>query len=55
MITVKCTTELGSSWITGINATSEEAREYFLGKWFNVGRGENDCMELVTAVEEIKD
>lgn len=34
MITVKVKTACGESWLTGINATLDEAREYFMGKRF---------------------
>ena len=37
---------------TGINGTDEEIKEYYaIGRWFNLGDGENDLMASVTAVE----
>ena len=51
MIGVKVTAKCGYSWSTSINATLEEATEYFLNKWFNVGNGPLDKMVFVIGVE----
>ena len=53
-MTVKIITESGDTWATTINASEEEARAYFVGKWFNLGSGENDRMERVVSIETIK-
>lgn len=60
MITVRVTTACGESWLTGINATLEEARDYFLGKRFEkLAPAKNWCgvqevlLEPVVAVEEL--
>jgi hypothetical protein len=34
MITVRVTTSTGETWTTGINATLDEARAYFMGHRF---------------------
>lgn len=39
MITVRCTYGDGDIIVTRINATLDEARAYFLGRWFNIGSG----------------
>lgn len=48
---VKIKTEEGNSWKTGFNGTPEQARDYFLVRVFNVGRGPDDYFEKVTEVE----
>jgi hypothetical protein len=53
MITVKCTYTNGDTITTSINANMEEARTYFLGKWFNIG-SVNDNMQQCVKVEEVK-
>jgi len=36
---------------TNINGTDEEILDYYVNKWFNVGDGEKDKMDLCIAVE----
>ena len=52
MITVKVATNTGNSWITGINATEQGARDYFIGQWFNLGI-DSDDMQRVISLEVI--
>jgi hypothetical protein len=51
MNTVKVTFEDGDTIITGINTTLEGAKEYYVGKWFNLGQGGNDKMVRAVGVE----
>ena len=51
MITVKCTYENGDTITTRINATFEEAQDYFLGRKFNIGSGDEDNMQKCIKVE----
>ena len=39
--------ENGNSFITGINATFEEAKEYYLNNIFNMGVVEDDMQKCV--------
>jgi hypothetical protein len=48
-IDVKVTTADGDWWITGINATLEEARAYFMGQRFR--RADETNCEPVVSVE----
>lgn len=50
MITVKVTFEDGDYLVTGINASLEEAKNYYVGQYFNLGRIE-DRMVKAIAVE----
>lgn len=51
-ITVRVHTACGNSWVTRINATEEQARAYFVGQWFNLGR-EEDSMVRVVSLEVV--
>jgi len=51
MITVKVSFSNGDHFITRINATFEEAKDYYEGQIFNVGLGPNDNMQRCTGVE----
>lgn len=42
----KDTKKLGTS----INGTNEDINKYYLGKWFNLGKGELDSMYKAIAV-----
>ena len=53
MITVKVTFDNGNVITTGINGTLESAKQYYLGKQFNLGSGEDDLMAKAVKVEEI--
>ncbi len=60
MIVVKCTYSNGDTTITSINGTLEDAKQYFLGKRFNVGQwGENttegENLQKCINVELLKD
>lgn len=46
-ITVRVHTACGNSWVTRINATEEQARSYFVGKWFNLGTEEDQTVRVV--------
>jgi len=50
MITVKVTFDNGDSFTTGINATEQGARDYYLGKTFNLGI-EDDLLTKAVSVE----
>lgn len=52
MITIKCKYENGQSFTTRLNATIEEARDYYVGNVFNIGQV-NDNMQKCVSVEEI--
>lgn len=45
--------EDGAVWSEGgsINGTNVEILDYYVGKWFNAGKGEHDYMAVCTAVE----
>lgn len=51
MITVKVTFANGNYLITNINATPDEAREYYLGQEFNIGEGGEDNLQPAVNVE----
>lgn len=53
MITVKCTYENGDVINTGINSDFEEAKEYYLNKYFNIGSSDFDNMQKCVNVELI--
>lgn len=55
MLTVKCTYGNGDTITTDINATFDEAKAYFLGKWFNIGPGPEDNMQLCVSIELLND
>ena len=42
-----------NNFSTRINLSEEEAKEYYLDKWWNVGRGEHDHFEYCYKVEII--
>ena len=48
MITVKVTFTDGNIITTGINATIEEAKKYYVGKWFNFGIDGNRMVKAVS-------
>ena len=50
MITVKVIFVNGNSLTTGINTTLKGARDYYLGKYFNLG-AEHDDMQKAIRVE----
>lgn len=52
---VKVTTHTGDYFQTEINGTEESIREYYEGKWFNMGYDpvNEDRMEKVVSVEFI--
>jgi len=54
-ITVKVITACGDHWVTGINATLDEAKRYFMGQRFErhdeTMRGPVVSVELVTGDE----
>jgi hypothetical protein len=56
MKTATLTTTSGHTWKTSINGTRAEIREYFLGKFFNIGvyddtrADEGEKMEQVVSV-----
>lgn len=52
-ITIKVLYTNGDSIKTEINATFEEARAYYVGQWFNIGRGEEDNMQKCISIELI--
>ena len=58
MITVKCTYENKDTVTTDINRTLEEAKEYFLLNYFNLGQiiagDAHDNMQKCIKVEEVK-
>lgn len=55
MNTAILTTTSGHTWSTGINATFEEARAYFLGKFFQVGSfDETEPNEGFTSEQVVK-
>lgn len=47
MLTVKVTFEDGSSIITCISATFEEAEQYYLGRRFNLGVAEDKLVKVI--------
>ena len=51
MITVKLTTNTGTTWTTEINQDFKGASDYFLNRWFNCGTGEDDDMQKVIKIE----
>lgn len=52
MIKISVYFENGDSLITGINATFAEAKEYYVGKEFNLGNSE-DNLQKCTQIELI--
>lgn len=54
MITVKCFYENGDSSITNMNCTFDEAKEYFMGKYFNIGTV-NDNLQKCVKIQLITD
>lgn len=50
VLTVKCHFADGDSFITDINLTPEEAKDYYLNRYFNIGSVE-DNMQLCTRIE----
>lgn len=52
-ITLRVWTESGDHWITGFNGTLQEATDYYVGQWFNIGLGGEDRMERVTRIEQL--
>lgn len=50
----KITLNDGSDYTTGMNATIEEAKKYFLGHLINIGRGEHDYMATCINVEQVE-
>ncbi len=51
MIVIKVNWSNGDHTITGINATLEEARDYYEGQFFNIGLGPNDNILHCIGVE----
>lgn len=47
MITVKCYYENGNTVTTGINATFEQAEQYFVGNVFNIGTVEDNLQRCI--------
>jgi hypothetical protein len=47
MITVKCTYSNGQTTTTDINGTLEDARNYFLGQYINIGHIEDNVQQCV--------
>lgn len=43
----------GTSYVTSMNATHKEARDYFVGREINTGGGEHDRMVRVIAVRQV--
>ena len=54
MLTVKCFYSNGDTILTDINGTLETAKDYFLGRWFNIGSVE-DNMQQCVKVELLED
>lgn len=53
MITVKVTFTDGNTVTTDINVAIEEAKEYYVGQWFNFGI-ENDYMVKAVLCEVVQ-
>jgi hypothetical protein len=51
MIDIKVNFADGDYFYTGINATPDEARAYYVGKVFNVGLGPDDNLQRCTDIE----
>lgn len=51
--TVRVTFGNGDSITTGINGTKQEIIDYYIGKWFNIGHGEDDNMQWAERVDFI--
>ena len=49
----KITYSDGNTTTTSMNATLDEATEYYVGKTFNVGAGEHDKMVKAVSVEQV--
>lgn len=47
MVYLKCTYENGDSSTTGFNGTWEEAKNYYLGHYFNLGPVEDNLQKCV--------
>ncbi len=50
MKAIRVKTKCGDEWTTSINGTHEEIRAYYVGQWFNIGRGEHDHMVQVESI-----
>jgi hypothetical protein len=53
MISVKVTFENGDSLVTSINSNLEGAKNYYLGRVFNLGNGEKDVMTKAVKIKLI--
>ena len=53
LINVRVTANTGDTWVTQINGTMATAKDYFLGKTFNIGIAGRDKMVRVTKVEPL--
>lgn len=51
MKTIRVSYSNGDFLVTSINGTKEEIEKYYLGNFFNIGRGESDKMEKAIKVE----
>lgn len=47
----KVTFENGVTFGTSINGTDEEIKDYYIGRVFNIGQGENDDMQKCISCE----
>lgn len=52
MITVKVTFKNGDHLTTGINATLDDAKRYYIGNTFNLGV-DDDLLTKAVSVEEV--
>ena len=52
MINIKCYYKNGDTVITKVNGTIEEAKQYFLNQYFNIGNTEDNIQKCIK-VEEI--
>lgn len=51
MRSVKVITQTNYTWITSINGTDKEIKNYFLGKYFNIGQYPTEKIDKVVKVE----
>ena len=51
---VKVITETGYSWESNINGTNEEIRQYYIGKYFDIGNYPYEQMDKVVDVKILK-
>lgn len=51
MKTIRVSFNNGDFLITSINGTREEIEKYYLGNFFNIGRGESDKITIAVKVE----